>query len=404
MSALVGHLRLALLICFCVVVSPRFAPSYAKDSSQSTSPQRGDQGERKRDQQKSSNTSKAKKPKTHKASKGKTKRRAKKPKGKTKRRAKKPKGKTKRRAKKPKGKTKRRAKKPKGKAKRRAQKPKGKAKRRAQKPKGKAKRRAKKSKRRRYKRQYYTVTRGETWTTVAKTLKVKLKSLKRWNRKLRRRKRLKPGLRLAFYGAERRAESIGKPNRGALKYGVRLDPDGDGLGRGFAVARHRAALWGTPELVKLVKKCGRTYRRYFSRKYAPIPVGDLSSRDGGPLKSHKSHQSGRDVDVGFMRKKPLSKGYFSDTSPRQMNMYAQWVVLKCFLDDPQTQMIFIERSRVRALKKYIKRIYKKRPKKLKRYLGFFPGGRNKVIRPDKVHKSHMHVRIRCPKGDRRCSH
>ena len=165
---------------------------------------------------------------------------------------------------------------------------------------------------------------------------------------------------------------------------------------------HRPDLWGTPELVQLVKQCGAYYRRYFSRKYAPIPIGDLSSRKGGRLKSHKSHQSGRDVDVGFMRKKPLSKGYFKNTSPRQMNMYAQWVVLKCFLDSPQTQMIFIERSLVRALKKYVKRIYKKRKKKLTKYLSFFPGGKNKAIYPDKVHKSHMHVRIACPKGDRRC--
>ncbi len=221
---------------------------------------------------------------------------------------------------------------------------------------------------------------------------------------MRRRKRPQPGKRLAFYGPQRSTESVGRPHAGSLKNGIHLDPDGDGLGRGYAVSKHRPDLWGTPELVTLIKSCGRTYRRYFSRKYRPIPIGDLSSRRGGPLKSHKSHQSGRDVDVGFMRKKPLSKGYFTNTSPRQMNMYAQWVVLKCFLDDPQTQMVFIERSRVRALKKYIKRIYKKRRSRLKKYLSYFPGGKRKAIYPDKVHKSHMHVRIRCPKGDRRCSH
>ena len=211
-----------------------------------------------------------------------------------------------------------------------------------------------------------------------------------------------PGKRLAFYGRLRRTESIGKPNRGSLKNGIHLDPDGDGLGKGFAVSRHRPDLWGTPELVKLIKTCGRTYRKYFSRKYAPIPIGDLSSRMGGPLKSHKSHQSGRDVDVGFMRKKPLRKGTFANTSPRKMDMYAQWVVLKCFLDDSQTQMVFIERSRVRAIKRYIKRIYKTRKSKLKKYLSYFPGGKRKTIYPDRVHKSHMHVRILCPKDDRRC--
>ena len=209
-------------------------------------------------------------------------------------------------------------------------------------------------------------------------------------------------MRLVFYGPPRNTESVGYAHKGSLKNGVHLDPDGDGLGTGFAISRHRENIWGTPELVKLVKQCGRTYRSYFSRKYAPIPIGDLSSRSGGQLKSHKSHQSGRDVDVGYMRKKPRAKGYFIDTTPKQMNMYAQWVVLKCFLDDPLTQKIFIERSRVKALKRYIKRIYKKRKAKLKKYLGYFPGGKKRAIYPDSVHKSHMHVRIKCPKKDRRC--
>ena len=243
---------------------------------------------------------------------------------------------------------------------------------------------------------------GERWSSIAKRLKVSVKSLKRWNRRWKKRKRLPAGKRLAFYGPVRETESVGRPHRGSLKHAVHLDPDGDNLGKGFAVARHRSDLWGTPELVTLVKKCGLTYRRYFSKKYAPISIGDLSSRSGGPLKSHKSHQSGRDVDVGHMRKKRIRPGFFIDTSPRQMNMYAQWVVVKCFLDDPQTQMIFIERQRTRALKRYVKRIYKKRKGKLNKYISFFPGGKNKRIYPDAVHKSHMHVRIRCPKGDRRC--
>ena len=103
-----------------------------------------------------------------------------------------------------------------------------------------------------------------------------------------------------------------------------------------------------------------------------------------------------------MRKKPISRGYFKDTSVRQMDLYQQWVVLKCFLDDPQTQMVFIERSRVKALKRYIQKIYKKRPHKLKRYLPFFGRGKKRVVIPDTVHTSHMHVRIRCPKDDRKC--
>lgn len=168
---------------------------------------------------------------------------------------------------------------------------------------------SKKRKKKKLSRQRYRVVKGETWTSVAKLLNVKVKDLKRWNKKISRQP-LKPGKTILFYGKKRRTESRGRPNRGQLINGVHLDPDGDGVGYGFAVSTHRTALWGTPELVSLIHKCGREYRRYFSRKYAPIAIGDLSSRSGGALKKHKSHQSGRDVDIGLMRKKPLPNGYF----------------------------------------------------------------------------------------------
>jgi len=202
---------------------------------------------------------------------------------------------------------------------------------------------------------------------------------------------------------------VGRPNKGHLRGGANLDGDGDDMGIGFALAKRRVATWGTPDLVKLIRHCGRVYRRYFPIGKAPsIPIGDLSLRHGGPLRPHVSHQSGRDVDIGFIRKRSIKAGNFTNTTPKQMDMYKQWVLLKCFLDSPKTQKIFIERSLVKAMKAYITRLYnpkgrkRKRVKKLRKYLAFFGRGKKRVIRPDDSHRSHMHVRIHCPKGDKRC--
>ncbi len=250
--------------------------------------------------------------------------------------------------------------------------------------------------------QEYRVKPGDTVKSVARRLGVKGRSLTRWNR-LKKRK-IKPGQRLKFKGVRVSSESVGRPHKGRLVHGINLDPDGDNQGLGWSINTSRKTVWGTPETVRAIKRCGRYYRNFFPVGKTPsIPIGSISKRDGGPIGKHKSHQSGRDVDVGYVRKKAPPPGHFIDTSPKQLDLYKQWVVTKCFLDNPETKMIIMERSLVRALKKYIKRIYKTRKAKLNKYLAFFPGKKRRaVILPDTEHTSHMHVRFHCPKNDRRC--
>lgn len=251
--------------------------------------------------------------------------------------------------------------------------------------------------------QVYRVKQGDSVGSIAKRLGVKTRNLRRWNR-LKKKRKLKLGQKLKFKGVRVSTESVGRPNKGKLIHGINLDPDGDNQGLGWSVNASRSTIWGTPETIRAIKRCGRYYRSFFPiGKSASIPVGSISKRDGGPIGKHKSHQSGRDVDIGFIRKKPPPPGIFVNTSAKQLDLYKQWVVTKCFLDNPETKMIIIERSLVRALRRYIKRIYKTRPAKLKKYLAFFPRKKGRaVILPDNDHKSHMHVRFHCPKNDRRC--
>ena len=251
--------------------------------------------------------------------------------------------------------------------------------------------------------QTYRVYRGDTVKNIAKRLKVRVKDLRRWNRIKKKRSKLKPGKKLKFKAIRRRSESVGRPNRGSLVGGVHLDPDNDHMGLGWTVRASRNTIWGTPETIRYIKRCGREFRRYFpAGKGDAIPVGSISARDGGLLPPHKSHQSGRDVDIGLLRKKPPPPGIFLNTKPKELHLYKQWVITKCFLDNDQTKMVILERSLVNVLRKYIKRIYKKRPKKLKKYLAFFPGRKGAILLADNEHKSHMHVRFKCPKDDRRC--
>jgi penicillin-insensitive murein endopeptidase len=88
--------------------------------------------------------------------------------------------------------------------------------------------------------------------------------------------------------------SLGFPNAGHLEGGKRWNDT--------KFARHlprhaKEATFGMPGLVALLQNAARTVAKAFPKSV--LTVGDISAREGGPLPGHHSHQSGRDVDVGF---------------------------------------------------------------------------------------------------------
>lgn len=92
------------------------------------------------------------------------------------------------------------------------------------------------------------------------------------------------------------AASRGKPSGGWLTGGANL---GD-RGRGFEALRGASEggqLWGVPRLVALVHRVARALSTQHGG--TPLRVGDLSAQRGGSIPRHRSHRSGRDVDLLF---------------------------------------------------------------------------------------------------------
>lgn len=88
--------------------------------------------------------------------------------------------------------------------------------------------------------------------------------------------------------------SCGSANRGAL-YGGAAVPE---AGPGFVTPepwRERGARFGTDELVSLITRSAASVAR--RHPGGVLAVADLSRPAGGPAVHHRSHQSGRDVDL-----------------------------------------------------------------------------------------------------------
>jgi penicillin-insensitive murein endopeptidase len=90
--------------------------------------------------------------------------------------------------------------------------------------------------------------------------------------------------------------SWGKPNRGGIINPVRLPDDGDGY-RVPSRWSERGLRYGTQELVDLVVSISR--RVAMDSPETRVTVADLAWERGGPSQWHRSHQSGRDVDIVF---------------------------------------------------------------------------------------------------------
>jgi penicillin-insensitive murein endopeptidase len=94
--------------------------------------------------------------------------------------------------------------------------------------------------------------------------------------------------------------SLRNPNDGSLRDGVPLPLSAPGLR--FNPRRDPRARYGTVEVVQaLVQAAARVDRELGG---IPAIINDLSLESGGPIPHHRSHQSGRDVDVLFYQLGP----------------------------------------------------------------------------------------------------
>ena len=80
---------------------------------------------------------------------------------------------------------------------------------------------------------------------------------------------------------------------------------------------------------------------------APARLSHIGNQDGGYLRPHHSHQSGRDADVGYYYKGgPRS---FVRASEENLDLPRTWALVKAAIKETTVEMILIDRSVQRIL-------------------------------------------------------
>jgi len=193
--------------------------------------------------------------------------------------------------------------------------------------------------------------------------------------------------------------SVGLPNDGWQLRAKKLHPGRDLWIQNKSVNNS----YGTPALVLMLNRTARQVAR--ESPGSVLLVGDLSSEFGGPLSGHRSHQSGRDADVGFFvtdshgkaqnSRKLLAfdkEGRARDGSGLRFDDYRNWLLVQLWLKDSRAELehVFIASHLRRRLLDFARQ----RPS----FRAHVADAAQFLVQPINAlpHDDHFHVRIACP--------
>ena len=183
--------------------------------------------------------------------------------------------------------------------------------------------------------------------------------------------------------------SVGSPSRGALVNGIRF-PESP-LWR-LADPEHA---WGTRESVDFVRHAIERVNEQFDDTPV-VYVGDFSSQHGGRLKPHKSHQSGRDADIGYYYTN--GSAWYRRADASNLDRARTWALVEALITETRVQYIFIDRRLQPLLEEYAL-AEGEDPQWLRRVFHGTPGRKDSIIRHRWGHATHLHVRFENPTAE-----
>jgi penicillin-insensitive murein endopeptidase len=178
--------------------------------------------------------------------------------------------------------------------------------------------------------------------------------------------------------------SIGSPDAGLLLNPVAM-PEG-----AFWTIRNPVETYGTQETIDFLRIAIESVQRQFPDS-PRLVVGDISRRDGGRLNRHKSHQSGRDVDLGLFHAVGEVDDFRAATA-KTLDVPRTWALVKALVTETDVERIFLDRTLIRALLAHAREIGED-PDWLDELVGRHRNGQDAILQHERRHRNHLHVRF-----------
>jgi penicillin-insensitive murein endopeptidase len=137
--------------------------------------------------------------------------------------------------------------------------------------------------------------------------------------------------------------ALGTPNAGALVNGVPM-PKSDRW-----IVQDPSCAWGTQETIdSIVRSIDKVATDHANTP--PLAIGHISAKRGGYLSPHKSHQSGRDVDLGYYHSPP--KSVFVRGTETNLDLERTYALIKTIVSETETDLILVDSGIQRLLVRY----------------------------------------------------
>ncbi|MEE9382665.1 MAG: penicillin-insensitive murein endopeptidase [Nannocystaceae bacterium] len=195
------------------------------------------------------------------------------------------------------------------------------------------------------------------------------------------------------------SNSLGYPGDGKLQGGV---PMIAGDGRSL-----RHIPWKSFASAATIAMLDRVLSSWPTREPGAhaVLVGNLSQREGGRLRPHRSHQSGRDFDLSYIQR----EGVYDELNWREMtstNLDAErtWSLIKLLVESRATEVMFIDRGIQRLLYDHALAQGTLPKRDLGQWLQYprSTPRENTLIQHVPGHVDHLHVRFGCPANEMEC--
>lgn len=258
----------------------------------------------------------------------------------------------------------------------------------------------------------YVVREGDSWSRIARRYEVDPTTLEKiWNHGITT---LKPGDRVLIWvepgivpkedppeitvadllvPVPAGASSFGWPNSGRLMNGVAI-PENPKL----YTIRNTDHGYGSSHAIEVMQR-GLAAFRLKTKYEGEVLIWDMSMQRGGRFGPHRSHRSGRDVDIAL----PLKPG-LPQSTPRgndAIDWVATWHLVKAFIETGDVKYIFLSRSRQAALYK-VAQSEGYTDEQLAELMQFPRREKYGIVRHSPGHNCHLHVRFGCGPDEVSC--